>query len=97
MCASWRQTVIDTFPPAPGMPVDAAHYIEDVNERYAADAYNSLSIEGYRVDDALIARVARAGWDPEHDSEQQKDKDGLAARGYFQAFSDGGAVRPYRT
>lgn len=71
MWASWRETVIDTFPPAPGVSADAAAYLAKVNERYVADAYNSLSIEGYHVSNELIARVARAGWNPEHDSEQQ--------------------------
>ena len=90
MWAGWRQTVIDNFPPAPGLATDAATYLEKVDERYVADAYNSLSIEGYQVTDDLIERVARGDWNPEEDEEHQKDKDALAARGYFQAF---GAVK----
>ena len=90
MWAGWRQTVIDNFPPAPGLVLDAAAYLDKVDERYIADAYNSLSIEGYQVTDDLIERVARGDWNPEEDEEYQKDKDALAARGYFQAF---GAVK----
>lgn len=90
MWAGWRQAVIDNFPPAPGISADASQYLEQVDERYVADAYNSLSIEGYQVTDELIERVARGGWDPDHNGEHQKDKDALAARGYFQAF---GAVK----
>jgi len=57
-----------------------------VDERYGADAYNSLSIEGYQVNDALIERVAQQGWNPEADGQDKKDRDALAARGYYQTF-----------
>lgn len=90
MWAGWRRTVIDNFPPAPGLAASAATYLEAVDERYVLDAYNSLSIEGYQVTDELIKRVARGDWNPEENEEHQKDKDALAARGYFQAF---GAIK----
>jgi hypothetical protein len=86
MWAGWRQAVIDVFPPAPGVAQSADQYLAEVEERYVSDAYNSLSIEGYRVTDALIERVARGDWDPEGDPEHNKTRDALAARGYFQAF-----------
>lgn len=86
MWAGWRQTVIDHFPLAPGLPKDAAAYLGAVDERYVSDAYNSLSIEGYQVTDALIEQVARGSWRPEQNEAHQKDLDALAARGYFQAF-----------
>jgi Fic family protein len=84
--ASWRAEVIQAFPPAPGLKADAAAYLHAVDERYTSDAYNSLSIEGYQVTDALIERVARGDWNPDEDSEQAKTRDALAARGYYQAF-----------
>ncbi len=90
MWAGWRQTVIDNFPPAPGLPENTASFLEQVDERYVADAYNSLSIEGYQVTDELVERVASGGWNPDGDDQHKKDKDALAARGYFQAF---GAVK----
>ena len=87
MWASWREDVIKTFPPpAPGLNKAAATYLEEVTERYASDAYNSLSIEGYKVTDDLIERVARGDWDPDGNPEHDKTRDALAARGYFQAF-----------
>lgn len=86
MWASWRQDVIDVFPAAPGVNSSAAEYLAQVEERYVSDAYNSLSIEGYRVNDELIERVARGDWDPDGDPEHNKTKDALAARGYYQAF-----------
>lgn len=86
MWAAWREDVIRIFPPAPVSAVDVSSYLAQVDERYGSDAYNSLSIEGYQVTDEMIARVARGDWDPDGDPEQQKTRDGLAARGYYQAF-----------
>lgn len=86
MWAGWRQDVINAFPPAPGLNAKPDDYLAQVEERYVSDAYNSLSIEGYRVTDELIKRVARGDWDPDGDPEHNKTKDALAARGYFQAF-----------
>ena len=86
MWAGWRQDVIDVFPAGPGLACTTDEYLAQVEGRYVSDAYNSLSIEGYRVTDELIERVARGDWDPDGDSEHNKTKDALAARGYFQAF-----------
>lgn len=86
MWAGWRQDVIDVFPPAPGLQNQSAGYLAQVDERYVADAYNSLSIEGYRVTDALIERVARGNWNPDGDPEHDRTRDALAARGYYRAF-----------
>lgn len=86
MWAGWRQHVIDEFPAAPGLAEGPSDYLAQVDERYSSDAYNSLSIEGYRVTDELIERVARGDWDPDGDPAHNKTKDALAARGYFLAF-----------
>ncbi len=84
--SGWRQEVLALFPPAPGLPQNVAAYLAHVDERYVVDAYNSLSIEGYQVSDALIDRVAKQGWNPDDDQQDKKDRDALAARGYYQAF-----------
>lgn len=86
MWAGWRQDVIDVFPPAPGLEKRRAGYLTQVDERYVSDAYNSLSIEGYRVTDELIARVARGDWNPDGEPEHDKTRNALAARGYYRAF-----------
>lgn len=86
MWAGWREDVLAVFPPPPGLAQPAEVYLARVDERYGADAYNSLSIEGYQVSDALIERVAKQGWNPETDGQDKKDRDALAARGYYQAF-----------
>src|SRR3989442_691582 len=51
-----------------------------------AKAFHSLSIEGYSVTPALVERVRQGGWDPEHDAGDRRNRDALAARGYWQAF-----------
>lgn len=86
MWAGWRKDVLAHFPAAPGLSKSAEAYLANVDERYATDAYNSLSIEGYHVTDELIERVAKQGWNPEADGQDKKDRDALAARGYYQAF-----------
>lgn len=86
MWASWREDVIKVFPPAPGLSGVSASYLDQVEERYKADAYNSLSIEGYRVTQELIERVASGDWNPDGNAEHEEMKNALAARGYYQAF-----------
>ena len=86
MWAGWRQDVINVFPPAPDLENQSARYLAQVDERYVSDAYNSLSIEGYRVTDELIERVARGDWNPDGNPENDKTRNALAARGYYQAF-----------
>jgi len=86
MWLGWRDDVLSIFPLPPGLPKTPANYLTQVDERYVADAYNSLSIEGYQVTDELIARVAKGSWSPDEDECDKNNRDALAARGYFQAF-----------
>jgi Fic family protein len=83
--AEMRDAVLERFPPSPGIPADAAAYLREVEDVYAADAYNSLSIEGYRVNAELIERVRSGNWNPD-DAADREHHDALAARGYWQAF-----------
>jgi len=86
MWDSMRETVATTFPEAPGLPRDRDAYMRNVDEIYQIDAYLSLSIEGYRVTPELIERVRSGGWDPDRLEEDRRNRDALAARGYWQAF-----------
>ena len=47
-----------------------------------ADAYHSLSIEGYRVTDELIQRVATGDWNPEQHASDADARNAMAAHGY---------------
>src|SRR3984893_16602569 len=83
---SMRGSVIENFPKAPGLPKDKGAYLHFIDEIYKSDAYHSLSIEGYSVTPALIERVRQGNWDPDHHEDDRKNRDALAARGYWQAF-----------
>jgi fido (protein-threonine AMPylation protein) len=88
MWETMRSVVIDSFPKAPGLPKDRKEYLGFVDEIYKSDAYHSLSIEGYSVTPALIERVQRGDWNPDHHDDDRKNRDTLAARGYWQAFQN---------
>jgi hypothetical protein len=79
-----RDVIIELFPKAPGLPDDHEKYMKEVEEIYVTDAYHSLSIERYRVTPELIERVRSGTWDI-NNSEDKKQRDAMAARGYWQA------------
>ena len=81
MWKNMRQQVIDSFSRRPGNSS-----IEEIDEKYKDDAYNSLSIEGYRVTQELINRVSSGRWNPNGNKDDESQKNALAARGYYQAF-----------
>jgi fido (protein-threonine AMPylation protein) len=83
---SHRDAVLKEFPKAPGIPGDTKRYLQFVDDIYKSDAYHSLSIEGYSVTPELIERVRLGNWRPEENEDDRKNRDALAARGYWQAF-----------
>ena len=87
MWQNMRKDVIEVFPKAPGIPDDINAYMQKIEEIYVTDAYHSLSIEKYKVSPALIARVRTGSWDAKENEEDRKQKDAMAARGYWQAFN----------
>lgn len=88
MWKEMRSIVIENFPPEPGIPVDIENYMLNVEEKYQTDAYHSLSIEGYRVTDELIQRVATGRWNPEDNASDKETKNALAAHGYWLAHNN---------
>jgi hypothetical protein len=85
MWDAMRNTIIEHFPKTKGLPVDPEKYMKDVEDLYVTDAYNSLSIERYRVTPELIERVRSGAWDNHNNEEDKKQKNAMAARGYWQA------------
>lgn len=81
-----RGVVLETFPQAPAIRRNTDAYLKHVDDLYLTDAYHSLSIEGYRVNEALIERVRSGNWDPDTNRKDKAYADALAARGYWQAF-----------
>ncbi|MGB0372102.1 MAG: Fic family protein [Opitutales bacterium] len=88
MWEEMRTQIIEHFPEAPGLPKSKKAYLESLADIYAADAYNSLSIEGYRVTPELIERVRSGQWNPDQMEADRAQRDALAARGYWQAFQE---------
>ncbi|MFA6409402.1 MAG: Fic family protein [Gammaproteobacteria bacterium] len=81
-----REDVLKVFPRDPGLPKNAANYLQHVNDVYKEDSYNSLSIEGYQVTPELIERVRSKNWNPDLLGGDKDIRNALAARGYYEAF-----------
>lgn len=81
-----RNDVLAHFKAPPPEHLDSAAYLRQVDEMYAQDAYNSLSIEGYQVSAELIERVRAGNWNPDQIQSDRNMQDALAARGYWQSF-----------
>ena len=81
-----RGPILEIVPCPPGRPQDQAAYLRFVDDAYRSDAYHSLSIEGYQVTPELIERVRSGDRDSPADDADRRDRDALAARGYWQAF-----------
>jgi hypothetical protein len=61
-------------------------YLKHVDAVYEHDAYNSLSIEGYRVTPELIRQIRTGEWSPDGDPKDQQQVAAMAAKGYLEAF-----------
>lgn len=86
MWMQMREVVIKNFPASPGIPTDHDLYLKNIDDIYVTDAYHSLSIERYRVTPELIAKVSSGKWNAKENEEDRKQRDAMAARGYYQAF-----------
>jgi len=86
MWIQMRDTIIGDFPQSPGIPDNHETYMKDIDDMYVTDAYHSLSIERYKVTPELIAKVSSGEWNSEENEDDRKQRDAMAARGYYQAF-----------
>ena len=86
MWQKMRDPVIEVFPAPPEKATDNEVYLRNVDATFVTDAYHSLSIEGYRVSEALIERIRDGNWDPDNDDKDLENRNALAARGYYEAF-----------
>lgn len=82
----FRPEVLKHFPCDPTNPLTSQDYLENLEEVYLQDAYNSLSIEGYQVNEKIIERVQESNWNPDQDFHDAQERNALAARGYYEAF-----------
>lgn len=81
-----RGEILAHFPSGPGLDKNPEKYLQKVEEGYVNDAYNSLSIEGYRVTPELIEQIQSGKWNPDQNITDIQQKDALAAKGYYMAF-----------
>jgi len=88
MWRKYRQEVINHFPTPPGLAKSPSNYLKQVEEKYTQDAYHSLSIEGYRVNEKLIESVKNSQWNPEVNGADRDLINALTARGYYEAFQN---------
>lgn len=87
MWADMREQVINAWAHVPmGTPRDIDKFMADVESRYAADALNSLSIEGYAVTPELIERVRSGQWSPDIHAADRDMMNAMAAKGYFETY-----------
>lgn len=84
MWMQMRKTVLSLKPIPSERPT--SEILSQMDSSYIKDSYNSLSIEGYKVTEALLERVRSGDWDPKKNEEDINRKDALAARGYYQAY-----------
>ena len=85
MWEDMRMQVIEHWSLAPKPVLDANAYMDDMKERYVTDAYHSLSIEGYHVTPELIEKVHAGKWSLDGSDDDRRDRDVMAARGYYDA------------
>jgi hypothetical protein len=86
MWEAMREKVIAVFPVAPGLPKDIKGYMKKVDDVFITDAYHSLSIEKYIVTPDLIEKVRKGTWNAKGNEEDRKQRDAMAAKGYWDAF-----------
>lgn len=86
MWHSWRESILQNMPAAPGLPADKSKYMKAVEDVFITDAYHSLSIEKYTVTPELIERVRIGNWNDKENEADRKQKDAMAAKGYWDAF-----------
>jgi fido (protein-threonine AMPylation protein) len=82
-----REPIIEELRDVPREPqITIEDYLKRTESIYVADAYHSLSIEGYHVTEDLIKKVMAGSWNPDQDAADAKEVDALAAKGYHEAF-----------
>ncbi len=84
----YRGVIVDHFPAPVDMTQDKDQYLHHMEDIYKLDAYNSLSIEGFEVDEELVERIRDHQWNPDQLPRDSEARNALAARGYYEAFQE---------
>jgi hypothetical protein len=86
MWQQMRDSVLKHFSPPSGHFNNVDSFLKKADQSYVTDAYHSLSIEGYQVNEALIEKVQSGNWHPDENKNDKEQFNALAARGYWQAY-----------
>lgn len=86
MWHAMRIEVAHIMPNPPGIKENKITASKLIQAKHKEDAYHSLSIEGYQVTSELINKIESGEWDPENIAGDRKNKDAMAAKGYYEAF-----------
>ncbi len=86
MWQQMREVVLAHLPPSVILPNEQQKLFKVIDDIYLTDAYHSLSIERYKVTPALIEKVSSGKWNLKDNMEDRKQRDAMAARGYYQSF-----------
>lgn len=82
-----REPVLEVFGDmSPRSVENSQAYLDGIEAVYEHDAYNSLSIEGYRVTPELIEKIRSGSWNPDGNPEDRQHVAAMAAKGYLEAF-----------
>jgi hypothetical protein len=82
-----REPVLEVFADVSARRVENPQaYLDEVEAVYEHDAYNSLSIEGYRVTPELVEKIRSGSWNPDGNPEDREQVAAIAAKGYLEAF-----------
>ncbi len=88
MWSTYRELILKVLPNPSKQHMSSKECLSAIDEIYKQDAYNSLSIEGYDVDQQLIDKVRNNHWNPDLYADDSETRNGLAARGYYEAFKE---------
>jgi hypothetical protein len=87
MFVNARERVLEVFgDTSPRSVENPQAYLDEIQAVYEHDAYNSLSIEGYRVTPELIEKIRSGSWNPDGNPEDRQQVAAMAAKGYLEAF-----------
>lgn len=81
-----REDIINNSPKQRITKASPTKIMKHIDDIYINDAYNSLSIEGYKVSKSLIAKIKSGEWNPEQSEADLQQRNALAAKGYYLAF-----------
>lgn len=84
--AQMRGDVEKAYGESPKLMHEKSIFMKLSQDIFVHDAYHSLSIEGFKISDDLISKVASGTWDPEGNEQDANTINALAARGYRNSF-----------